>query len=127
MPRLGAGPVAGGLDGHEDAFGAAGGHVASGLGMAEEVRRHGDDLGLELLEALEGGGAEAVGVEGGGVGLLEDLRDVVAGEVDEGEDLAAAPVGVAGDGFVEAGGEVFTGGALFGELHWGLLGAGWGR
>src|SRR5262245_38199870 len=116
---LGASPVPGGLDGHEDALGTPRGHVAGGFGVMEKVGRHRDDFRLELLEALEGAGAEAVGVEGCAVGLLQDVADVLAGKVHEGEYLAAPPVGIARDGVVEAGPDLLAGGALFGELQFG--------
>ena len=95
-PLLLAGPVAGRFHGHQDALRAARGHVADGLGLAEQTGGHGDDLGLELLEALEGVGAEAVREDRLAVGVAEDRRYVVAGVVDEAPDSAAHPIGVLG-------------------------------
>jgi hypothetical protein len=100
---FGAGPVAGGLDGHEDGLGAAAGHVAGRVGQAEEGGGHADDFGFELLQALKGAGAEAVREDGGAVGVTEDLGDVFAGKVDEAPDLATAPVCVSGEGVCDLG------------------------
>src|SRR5439155_17997423 len=93
---LRASPVAGGLNGHEDALGASGRHVASCFWVMEEVARHRDHLLLELLKALEGAWAEAVGVKGGRVGFLQYVRHIVTREVDQRKDLAATPVRIAG-------------------------------
>ena len=121
MRDLVAGPVAGGLGRHEDALGAAGGHVADGIVIAEEVGGHGDDLGLESLEALEGGGAEAVGVEVGLERLTEDFGDVIAGVVDEGPELAALPVDVLGGFLLELLVDLVAGESSGRQFHGDLL------
>jgi hypothetical protein len=102
-PLLFAGPVARRFDGHQDALRAAGRHVADRLGLTEQTGGHSDDFGLELLEALEGVGAEAVGEDRLAVGVAKDLRHVVAGVVDEAPDAASHPVGIVLQGVVEFG------------------------
>lgn len=69
-----SGAFAGGFDGHEDGFCAAGGHGSDDVFVAvEHVGGHADDVGFHLFEALEGHGVEGVFAEEQVVGLFDEL------------------------------------------------------
>ena len=76
-----AGTVAGGLDAHQDRFGAARRDAPDRLGAVEQARRVVDDLALEPGQARERPGQQAVGREEAQVGLLGHLEHVVTGRV----------------------------------------------
>ena len=78
-----AGPVAPGLDGHEDALGAARGGGAARLGPAVvHVDDHGDDLGLHLAHARVNVRVERVGEGELVVGMGGEAAEVLAAVVD---------------------------------------------
>jgi hypothetical protein len=80
----------------QDRLGAAARHRADDVGAAVDHRcGHADDLGLHLLQALEGHRVEEVLREEELVGGLQRLLVFLARVVDEAERTAVAPVGVA--------------------------------
>src|SRR5215831_3264441 len=102
---------------HQDALGAAGGHIADGALAVEEVGRHRDHLGLEPLEAGECDAAEAVLGEERGVRLLGHLEDVLARVVHEAPHPALAPPHVALSCLAEKAADLVTGLADRWKLH----------
>ena len=101
-------PFAGGQHRHQDALGAAGGHVAGrGSLAAQQVAHHRDDLGFEAPQAGEGGRVKAVLGEEHPVGVLEQSRHVVVGLEYQAEDATVAPIDVSAAGSLHLGQDDF--------------------
>ena len=110
-------PLARVQHGHEEALGAAGGHVAGCVAVAaHQPADHGHDLGLEPAQAGKGRGVEAVLGEEGRVGRLGQLVDLVAGVEDQAEHLALPPLHVVAAGGLHLGQDGGAGKTVVGEL-----------
>ena len=115
---LGPGPVAGGLDGHQDALGPAGRQEPRRLRPAPQpARHHVEDVGLQHLQAGEGVGVERVLAHEPGVGLGLEGQDLVAGVVGEGEGAAVPPAHVVGPHRLQPGQHLGGGESLGGQRH----------
>ena len=103
-PALGPAPLAGGLDGEEDALGPAGRHEAGGVGTTVQPSRHDvDDVLLHATQAREGVGVQGVLGHVPAVGLLGHGLDLRPRGVGERQGPAVPPADVASPQVLEPG------------------------